>query len=208
MCGRKYDSKEAEGERAVQLLRGPYLPLFDRALKLLSPSFDIRPTNQHAVILIRNGLPTAEIMTWGFKPDWARGTLFNSRDDKLTGRAWGKSFRERRCLVPVGGFYEWTGPKGKRQPHAIHLRESPLMVLAGIWGEHEGRAWYSIITTAAGRFMSRLHDREPVMLPPHALETYLQSETPPLHLICATEDDQLVAFACAYPSKQAPPMPA
>ena len=22
----------------------------------------------------------------------------------------------RRCLVPADGFYEWTGPKGKRRP--------------------------------------------------------------------------------------------
>src|SRR5713101_5327561 len=31
-----------------------------------------------------------------------------------------ETLQQRRCVVPADGFYEWTGPKNKRQPLWIH----------------------------------------------------------------------------------------
>jgi putative SOS response-associated peptidase YedK len=214
MCGRKYDSEVAEWERAVthdnligqDRKRSTRVPL-QKTLELPPPNFDIRPTNHHAVILAEDGEQALAVMRWGFKPEWARMTLFNSRADKLTGRAWGKSFRERRCVIPVGGFYEWTGPKKAREPHAIQYASRPVMYLAGLWLEHEGEPCYSVITTEAGKFMAALHDREPVIVREDEIAAYLFAEKPPFEMMHATEDGELTEFACPAPGKNTPPKP-
>lgn len=134
-------------------------------------------------------------------------TLIDSRADKLKGRAWGKAFRERRCVIPVGGFFEWTGPKSARQPHAIQYADSPAMYLAGLWLEHEGEACFSIITTDAGKFMAKLHDREPVIVREEDLERYLLDKEAPFDLVHASEPGELTEFACQTPTKDKPPVP-
>jgi len=59
-------------------------------------------------------------MKWGFvmRPKSAKtGKLLapkavnNARDDKLSGRFWNASFRERRCLVPATSFCVNRGAK-------------------------------------------------------------------------------------------------
>jgi putative SOS response-associated peptidase YedK len=41
-----------------------------------------------------------------------------------------EAFQKRRSVVPVEGFYEWTGPKNKRQPLWIHPCEGGLLLLS------------------------------------------------------------------------------
>ena len=44
------------------------------------------------------------------------------------------AFRERRCIIPASGFYEWTGEKGGKQPHLFTAADgSPLLAFAGLW---------------------------------------------------------------------------
>lgn len=47
--------------------------------------------------------------------------------------AYRSGFKSRRCLVPASGYYEWSGPKGKRQPHFIHPTEGELWLFAGLY---------------------------------------------------------------------------
>jgi len=40
------------------------------------------------------------------------------------------AFKERRCIVPASGFFEWTGEKGAKQPHLFTAADgSPLLAL-------------------------------------------------------------------------------
>lgn len=212
MCGRKYDSEVAERERAVEYLNmnGPHRRKRGRRTKAIPfplPNFDIRPTNEHIVFVAEDGEPVAEVMKWGFQPEWSKMLLFNSRRDKLDGRVWSKAFRERRCVIEVAGFYEWSGPKSSRQPHAISYANHAPMVLAGLFVEHEGVPCYSIITTEPSQFMAKLHDREPVMLAEKDIEEYLFAKEPPIHLLKQVADGALVEFACAPLVKDKPPSP-
>jgi hypothetical protein len=37
-------------------------------------------------------------------------------------------------VPPASGFYEWTGPKGARQPHLFTAADgSPILGFAGVW---------------------------------------------------------------------------
>ena len=44
-----------------------------------------------------------------------------------------EAFQQRRCVVPADGFYEWTGPRNKRQPLWIHPRSGGLILFAGVY---------------------------------------------------------------------------
>ncbi|RYD70983.1 MAG: hypothetical protein EOP84_25715, partial [Verrucomicrobiaceae bacterium] len=75
--------------------------------------------------LIRPTIPAPVIMSDGSVRTMLRGfrvpvhgkkgtirTVVNSREDKLEGHTWNKSFRERRCLIPASAFFEWVDGKG------------------------------------------------------------------------------------------------
>jgi putative SOS response-associated peptidase YedK len=89
------------------------------------------------------------------------------------------AFRERRCLVPADGFYEWkkTGPRSK-QPYFIRVRGGRPFAFAGLWEHWEGKDGElldscTIITTDANNTLRPLHDRMPVILPPEAYAQWL-----------------------------------
>jgi putative SOS response-associated peptidase YedK len=83
-------------------------------------------------------------------------------------------FRERRCLVPIDGFYEWwkLDPAGMRkQACYISRRDGRLMVLAGLWDRWVSSAGeairsFTVITTAANAAMAQIHTRMPMILDP------------------------------------------
>jgi putative SOS response-associated peptidase YedK len=115
---------------------------------------------------------------WGLVPSWASDLsigykLINARSETAPSKpSFRSAFRQRRCLIPADGFYEWkkTGAKHK-QPYHIHLKDGSVFGCAGLW-EHwqsaEGEVVESctILTTEANALMKQLHDRMPVILPP------------------------------------------
>lgn len=77
--------------------------------------------------------------------------------------------RERRCIIPATGFYEWTKtPEGTRLPWYISDSSGNTTAFAGIWQdwEHEGERLRTtaIVTIAANEMMSKIHKRMPVTL--------------------------------------------
>jgi len=80
------------------------------------------------------------------------------------------AFKERRCLVPVNAFYEWSGPKGHRTKWRIRVKDEDIFSLAGLWERwrdpesREPVETYTIITTPANEAIAKLHDRMPVVL--------------------------------------------
>lgn len=85
-----------------------------------------------------------------------------------------------RCAVPATGFYEWFKPVGSRardaDPFLVQRAKlpasdsvnSPVMFMAGVYDEcfasEEGDHAFVIVTTAACREFSWLHDRQPCFL--------------------------------------------
>ena len=91
-------------------------------------------------------------MRWGLVPLWAKdlsmGTRrINARAESLERKpAFREAFRQRRCLVPTDGFYEWE-KKGKvRQPWRIGPAEDGLMALASGKGRVRFTLWVSVST--------------------------------------------------------------
>lgn len=160
-----------------QLLREP----------VVTPRFNIAPTQQIAVVRRVDKHRELSMMRWGLVPSWSKDVkagppLVNARGDTVaTKPAFRSAFKKRRCLVPASGFYEWQKGDGKtKQPFHIHLKREPLFAFAGLWecwkGGSEPLESATIITTDANELMLPIHDRMPVILPEEAYETWLDPD--------------------------------
>jgi putative SOS response-associated peptidase YedK len=126
-------------------------------------------------------------------------SMINARSEGIDAKpSFRDPFRRQRCVVPANGFYEWVGKPSSRQPYYIHPASGtpfvlpapsraegtraedglPLLAFAGLydhWRAPDGTmaSTFTIITTAAGRDVERLHDRMPAMLLPDDVRLWL-----------------------------------
>jgi putative SOS response-associated peptidase YedK len=117
-----------------------------------------------------------ETMTWGFPgPAAAKGRpVTNVRN--LESPFWRSALDkpERRCIVPVTRFCEWTGEAGRKTKVWFGLGEAhpPLFAFAGIWRPGESGPFMAFLTCDANQLVGAVHPKAmPVMLrPTDALE--------------------------------------
>ena len=154
-----------------------------------APSWNVAPT-QAALVVRRHpeiGERRLDALTWGLIPSFTKDAKggrrpINARAETIaiSGMFRG-AFEKRRCIVPMDAFYEWeTTPTGK-QPWAFACADGAPLAMAGLWEgwrdpDGEVRRTFTIATTAANGFMSRIHDRTPVILEPNAWSIWLGEE--------------------------------
>ena len=176
MCSRYF--LDAEGNVIAYTFT---VPLQERIRK----RFNIAPTQEAPVIrAAEGGGREVALLRWGLVPPWAKDlkvgtTMINARsegvEDKPSFRA---AVKQRRCVVPATGFFEWQGERGRKQPFAITVPDQPLFAFAGLWErwkprEGEPVETFTIMTTEANEQVARIHDRMPVILPMEAIDTWL-----------------------------------
>jgi putative SOS response-associated peptidase YedK len=112
-----------------------------------------------------------------------------------------EAFERRRCVVPADGFFEWRGPKARREPLWIHPADGALLLFAGLfeaWQPQLGewRTTFTILTTAANRTIEPIHNRMPVILDEAGADDWMNGrERDPLslkRLLAPAPDDLLV----------------
>jgi putative SOS response-associated peptidase YedK len=152
-----------------------------------TPRYNIAPTQ--TIVALRHVEGRRELVParWGFVPAWAKNSnppLINARADTLAQKpSFREAFRQRRCLIPADGFYEWQ-PAGKRkQPWFISLLNQEIFAFAGLW-----EAWRApdgtltptctIITTTPNQRLASIHDRMPAIIPPAAYDEWLVGDNP------------------------------
>jgi putative SOS response-associated peptidase YedK len=158
------------------------------------PRFNIAPTDQHFIVTSEFERRKAQSARWGLvnrsARDYSRASqCINAKAETLEQRAtFREAFLRRRCVIPADGFYEWTGPKAKRQPLWIHPRAGGLMLFAGLyesWYPERDRpeVTFTIVTCAANAAIAEIHDRMPVVLDERAAEDWMNpQERDPLSL--------------------------
>ena len=113
---------------------------------------------------------------FGLIPSWAasRGSMqINARSESVFEKSsFKEAYRQRRCLIPLNGYYEWTkdAETKKSRPHFIVSATGDYFVFAGIY-----ESWYdntlnetiltcALLTTEPNDKIAELHDRMPVIL--------------------------------------------
>jgi len=123
---------------------------------------------------------------WGLVPFWAKdisigNRMINARAESIAEKpAFREAFKNRRCLIPADGFYEWMGQAGKKQPVFITLPDRKPFAFAGLWetwqNKNDANSIYqscTIITTRASDSFRAIHHRMPAILAPRVYAAWL-----------------------------------
>ena len=139
-----------------------------------TPRYNVAPTQLHPILRVVDGTRRLQRGSWGLPPIDNRA-LINARAESVMAPAsmWADALGQRRCVVPVDGFYEWND----EQPFWFHPPDGGLLLLAGLWEPGPERARFVIITTAANALVAEAHDRMPAILPPACIGDWLARPT-------------------------------
>lgn len=181
MCGRfvQYSDPELYAERFG-------LDLVCEA----EPRYNLAPTQPVlAIRLAPEGKRELVPLRWGLIPHWSKGpdsrySMINARAETVaTKPAYRDAFRQRRCLIPSEGFYEWRASASGKQPYLIGRRDQMPFLMAGLWERWRGEGVdqppiesCTIIVTDANALVRPIHDRMPVILTDEAAERWLDPD--------------------------------
>lgn len=148
-----------------------------------APRYNLAPSQQVPAVKVRDGVRELVPMRWGLVPHWANDPrigyrMVNARSETLADKpAFRNAFRQRRCLIPASGYYEWSAQVGAKRPYFIHLIDTAILVFAGLWehwqGDGLGIDSCTIITTEANGVLRAIHERMPVILAPGQYRQWL-----------------------------------
>ena len=150
------------------------------------PSYNAAPT-QLLPIITQESQRGLSFFYWGAPPSWANkkslaekiiNTRVESISEKLVLR---KKMRERRCIIPADGFYEWKRVgKHTNIPYRFTFQDKSMFSLAGLWEEYEDEKGmmfhtFTIFSTTANESVAAIGERMPAILNPELEKLWLNS---------------------------------
>ncbi|BBF45259.1 hypothetical protein lbkm_4021 [Lachnospiraceae bacterium KM106-2] len=163
MCGRYYvdDEMVSEIEKLVRQIDADLAK---------TKSGDIFPTNFAPVVVADHDEKNLTAMKWGFPNFSNKGVIINARAETvLEKRMFAESVRNRRCLIPARGFYEWDIAKEKI---SFERKDDQIVYMAGIF-KPQAQNQFVILTTAANDSMKEIHNRMPLVLEKEEVDDWL-----------------------------------
>ena len=150
------------------------------------PRDNIAPGSQLLAVRADSaGTRTFTTLQWGLIPRWAKdrqigNRTINARAETVAEKpSFRAAFRQRRCLIPADGFYEWQASGSGKQPYFIARRDRQPFAFAGLWETWTDPASgaridsTTIIVTDANDVVRPIHDRMPVILSPSDYRLWL-----------------------------------
>lgn len=197
MCGRYYlvTSIETIARLFGVNLNRPGSAMAPSFTRTLTPRYNIAPQQMIPVVRGADGEREIAMLSWGFVPSWTGDVReankpINARCETAAEKPMFRAaMRERRCIVPADGWYEWQvdPATGSKTPQLMRVLDdagrSTCFAMAGVWEawrsrdpdpsrrvEHESCA---IITTGAAKSCAHVHDRMPAILPWNSIDRWL-----------------------------------
>ena len=143
------------------------------------PQWNISPGGSVLIQRQVDGQPQLARARWGLTPAWLTDlsrTPAHARAETLVEQPmFREAFRQRRCLMPANGFYEWRGTARKR-PYWLTPGEGASLYFAAIWEAYpvQDQVWLScaVVTQAA------MNQRRPLILDAEGQAAWLDLDTP------------------------------
>lgn len=169
------------------------------------PNYNVAPTTVITTVVKRHTDPDDEAtrrlrsMRWGLIPPWTKSTedgtpdtkgplLINARAEKVTSSpAFRNAAKNKRCLVPMDGWYEWQGQKGAKTPFYMFGADGEPLFMAGLWSTWRPKdapkdapplVSCTIITTDAAGPLADIHDRMPLTISRDDRDRWLDPDAP------------------------------
>lgn len=142
-----------------------------------SSRYNLGPMQQTLAVRLKpEGVRLAEPLQWGLVPGWTKdpkagSQLVNARGETVASKpSFRNAFKERRCLIPVTGYYERQVINSKtKQSWHIFRADGGVLACAGLWESWQALdgsvlGSCAIITTTSNENLTEIHDRMPVIL--------------------------------------------
>lgn len=154
----------------------------------LAPRFNIAPSQLVPVIGLKPDGVTRGLamLPWGLLPAWANDPKasrpINARGESVHRLpTFREAFRQKRCLLPASGYFEWKREGPKKQPYYVRRKDGLPMAFAGLWDFWtDGTTKITsccLITTEANALLAPVHNRMPVLLEPDQFDGWLSTGT-------------------------------
>jgi len=177
----------------------------------LQPRYHVCPTDPIvAVLQTKTGL-SLERVRWGLAPFWWKQPLkklpatFNARAETVAEKPmFREAFKQRRCIIPASGYYEWQDRDDGKQPWYFTAKNGdPILLIAGLWeswknpeAPHDTVRSATMVITEPNAFVATLHDRMPVLLTKETMGDWL-SGAKGLELLKPAPEDAVKAWPVA-----------
>jgi putative SOS response-associated peptidase YedK len=110
-----------------------------RALIESPDRYNIAVRKPAAVVLDRGEGLVVEDFDWGLIPSWSKlpetkYTTVTARLERAPrSRIFKRPWEQRRCIVPMNGYYKWDRSAKPPQPYFIQSRAGEVLFAAGLW---------------------------------------------------------------------------
>ena len=168
MCGR-YQFYDRRNEKIKEIIA----EVKDRYGDASYSDGEVFPGTTGVVLIAEKDRMAPKLMYWGFQNPQRKSLVINARIENIDGPFFRNDYRERRCVVPVSGFYEWDPDKKK---HYISHSGSEPLYLAAIYRKQEETDSYCIITKEAAGALKSIHSRQPIIMDEDGARRYLKIE--------------------------------
>lgn len=169
MCGR-YNFTVEQSEEIREMLE----KLNAKIRGKIFNTGEIFPTHQVPVLVGEENQASPVLSIWGFPRFDKKGVIINARSETVFEK---KTFRDsvinRRCVIPSTGFYEWDSEKRK---FLFKLQDADALYMAGIYTMYQGEMRFVILTTQANESMIDVHNRMPLIIYRHEIETWIMDD--------------------------------
>ena len=159
---------------------------FDDDIQILYKRYNIAPTINIPIFTNTKRYTYAH---FGLIPSWAenRKTIhINTRSETVFEKqSFRESYKQRRCIIPVNGYYEWEKDLETKEsvPFLISSSTNDFFTFAGIY-----EYWYdnvlgktilscALLTTEPNEKIGKIHDRMPVILDPKDWAVWLDEDS-------------------------------
>jgi len=138
------------------------------------------------------------LLKWGLIPSWTktiedanviRYKTFNARSESIDSKpSFSSSFKSKRCIIPVKGYFEWQHVGRDKIPWYIYHADNEILSFAGLYNEwtshNTGEIFntFSIVTTDANDLTAEIHNsgkRMPALLDKQSEALWLDPSTLP-----------------------------
>jgi putative SOS response-associated peptidase YedK len=133
------------------------------------PRYNIAPTQRAPIARVIDGVLKLDELQWGFEGFNGQSVMNARCETAQEKRMFRDSWRERHCLVPCDGFYEWKDTPEGKQPYRFVQRSRNLFWFAGLWTDDR----FTILTGPAQGCVTAMHDRMPIILRDDATDWWI-----------------------------------
>ena len=188
MCCRYYIEETTEMQAIVSDMMRSSLVRKWNELYPIKTYGEMSPTDIVPVIASnRNRQRAVFPMKWGFT---GKTLLMNARVETASIKpTFRDAWKSHRCIVPASYYFEWEhliGSNGKTKTgdkYAIQPQGSSMTWLCGLYRFENDMPFFVILTREPGEQIRFIHDRMPLILPEHMVNSWIDPDADPEKLI-------------------------